>query len=146
MGMPVVFDVAQFRINYPAFADATMYPDTTLENYFDQAECFIANPGGPCLTGDRLEKALNLMTAHLCRLSELIVDGKTPGVETSASVGSVSVGLAAPPFGNSQWSWWLNQTPYGQELQALLYSIPAGGLYIGGSCERANFRGPGGRF
>ncbi len=140
------FNPVRFREDFRAFADATRFPDALLQGYFDAAGCYVSNINSGCLRGTCRERALNLMTAHLCRISELVQQGKTPGVETSASVGSVSVSQTPPPFGTSEWSWWLNTTPYGQELLALLSGVVAGGLYLNGRAERAAFRKVGGRF
>lgn len=62
---------------------------------------------------------------------------------TSASEGSVSVGMMAPPAKNG-WQFWLSSTPYGVQLGALLGVASAGGVFIGGSEERAAFRKAGG--
>ena len=142
----IAFDVAGFRARYTVFADTARYPDATLQGYFDQGICYVDNTTGGCLSESCRTSALWAITAHICRLNELIEQGKTPGIETSASVGSVSVSITPPPFGTSQWSWWLNTTAYGQQLQALLAGQVAGGLYIGGRCERSAFRKVGGRF
>ncbi len=142
----LMFDVAQFRLDFPAFADSTAFPDATLQGYFNSASCYISTSDFGCLNGDCRVMALYLMTAHLCQISQLAISGKTSGLVTSSSVGSVSVGLTPPPFGSSQWSWWLNTTPYGQQLQALLSQASIGGLYICGRPERSAFRKVGGRF
>ncbi len=142
----ILFDVALFRERFEAFADAVRFPDATLQAYFDTALCYIDNAQGGCLSDECRLQALNAMTAHLCQLTQDIGAGKTPGVQTGASVGSVSVSLAAPPFGTSEWSWWLNTSAYGQQFLALLSGQVAGGLYIGGRCERGAFRKVGGRF
>jgi len=146
----VIFDVALFRQTFPAFADETLFPDATLQAYFDTATCFIANEDNPCLSNDCLLYGLNLMTAHLCFISQNAASGNTVGLVTGASIKNVSVSLTPPPFGSSQWSYWLSLTPYGLQLQALLSASVAGGLYVGGSPERSGFRkafgvfGPGG--
>jgi len=140
------FNATTFRRRFPAFQSQTDFPDITLQGYFDTALCYIDNTKGGCLSDDCREQALFAMTAHLCQLSGMVIRGKTPGVKTGSSVSSVSVSLAAPPFGSSEWSYWLNTTAYGQQFLALLSGQVAGGLYIGGRCERAAFRKVGGRF
>ena len=142
----IAFNVALFRQQFPAFASETTYPDATLQVYFTTGSCFVSTQDYGCLSGDCRVLALNAMTAHLCRLNEMIVAGNQPGVVTSSSVGSVSVSLTPPPFGTSEWSYWLNQTPYGQQVQVLLEQSAVGGLYVGGSCERQGFRKYGGVF
>ena len=140
------FNPTTFREQFPAFADETRFPDAQLQMYWDMAGCYVGNERGGCLDDTCRVLLLNLMTAHLCQINQLIISGKTPGITTSSSVGSVSVSITPPPFGSSQWSWWMNLTAYGQQAQSLLSVNVAGGLYIGGRCERAAFRKVGGRF
>ena len=142
----ITFDVDEFRFLFQEFSDETAYPTDRLQACFDQAICFINNVPTRCLPENCLTLALNLFTAHLCEIADNSRQGKTPALVTSSSVGSVSVGATAPPFGSSQWSWWLNTTRYGPQLQALLYSASSAGRYIGGRCERQGFRKIGGGF
>ena len=146
MANRIMLNLALFRERFTAFSDVSRFPDSLIQNYFSQGLCYIDNARGGCLSDACRDQALMLITAHICRLNELITTGKTPGITTSATVGSVSVSTTPPPFGTSQWAWWLNTTPYGQQLQALLSGQVAGGLYVGGRCERAAFRKVGGRF
>ena len=143
----ITFDLALFRRQYPAFTDPP-FTDEMITDCASMALCFISNQDYGCLRGDCRRQALNLMVAHLCTIRDGTRTNPptAPGVKTSATVGSVSVGLAAPPFGSSQWKWWLHNTPYGAQLLALLGQAGASGLYIGGRCERAAFRKVGGRF
>ena len=144
----ITFNIPLFRERFPAFASEITYPDALLQGYFDTSLCYIDNAKAGCLSEACREQGLFAMTAHLCLLSSMITQGrgKTPGVKTGSSVGSVSVSMVAPPFGSSEWSYWLNITPYGQQFIALLSAQIAGGLYIGGRCERGAFRKVGGGF
>ena len=146
MSNRITFDIPRFRQRFPMFADETLFPDALLQGYFDTATCYVDNTRGGCLSDTCRELALWAMTAHLCRLFQLIGQGKTPGVTTSATVGSVSVSTTPPPFGTSEWSYWLSTTPYGQMLISLLAGQVAGGLYLNGRPERSAFRKVGGRF
>ena len=83
--------------------------------------------------------ALSLMTAHLLGISVSANAGQNSGVVISATIDKVTVGLMAPPAGNN-WQYWLNQTPYGQQLLALLSAASAGGFYVGGNPVVSNFR------
>jgi hypothetical protein len=97
------------------------------------------------LKDEQRQYALNLMTAHLLYLSDLIAKGSPTGIVTSASEGAVSIGLAPPPAKN-QFQFWLNQSPYGQQLLALLRVKGAVGVYVGGATVLSNFRQPNGSF
>ena len=142
----ITFDAASFRTEFTAFSNAVSFPDATLQGYFNAASCYISTTDYGCLSGDCRVRALHLMTAHLCQIAELVSKGQAPNLVTSSSVGSVSVGLTPPPVGSNQWAWWLNTTPYGAELHALLNTASIGGFYIGGRPERSAFRKVGGRF
>lgn len=141
----ITFDPAAFRVLFPTFQ--TPPSDATLQAWFDLATATISNEDYGCLilTGAARVQALNLMTAHIGTLFDMIASGQTPGYETSATVDKVSVTVQAPP-GKSQFIWWLNTTPYGAMLAALLGTVAVGGLYVGGMPERSGFRRVGGGF
>jgi hypothetical protein len=141
----IVFDVAAFRLAYPQFADDTKFPDAVLQGYWDTATCFICPEDYGYLHGKCRERAINLMTAHLAALSVIIASGETPGMVQGATIDKVSVTLTPPPV-KTQLAWWLNLTPYGMQLWALLEMSAVGGMFIGGSQNYAAFRKPNGRF
>lgn len=143
----ITFDVTAFRAAFPQFANLTKYPDARLQGYFDSASCIINNNDYGCgsLTGTCRVRALNLQTAHLAALADIIAGGQAPGLVNSATVDKVSVSLTPPPFKN-QWQWWLSLTPYGAELLALLQAKAVGGFYVGGLPEISAFRKVGGIF
>jgi len=91
------------------------------------------------------------MTAHILTLT---IATNPNGVNDTLSQGGfvqgstidkISVTLQAFDT-NSEFVWWLNQTSYGQQLNALLRVSSAGGVYIGGYNELGSFRRSGGRF
>lgn len=140
----LVFDVALFREQFPAFANATTFPTPQLQMYWDMATCYISdNADYGWLQGTCRQLALNFMTAHLTALSVIIAGGQVPGLMQNATIDKVSVSLTPPPIPN-QWQWWLNLTPYGQQLLALLEARSVGGDYIGGLPELSSFRKVGG--
>lgn len=142
------FDVASFRLLYPAFASVTDFPDAYLTAQFGQARAYITPYDNAWTSGDLLQTALNLMTAHLTQINVILAaNGKTPtlGVLQSATIDKVTVSNAPPPVKNG-WQYWLATTPYGQQLWALLKSAANIGPYVGGLPERAAFRKVGGYF
>lgn len=144
----LVFDVTLFRQQFPAFADETKHPDAQLQMYWDLAVCYVSAEDYGYLSGSCRQTAINMMVAHLTALNDTVNSGGGGGLTgqvQSSTVGKVSVSLTPPP-NKSQWSWWLGQTPYGQQLEALLSANIAGGMYIGGSPERSAFRKAGGVF
>lgn len=142
------FDVTTFRLLYPAFANVTLFPDVYLTAQFGQAKAYITPYDNAWTSGDMLQTALNLMTAHLTQINVILAaNGKTPtlGVLQSATIDKVTVSNAPPPTRNG-WQYWLATTPYGMQLWALLKSAANVGPYIGGLPERAAFRKVGGYF
>ncbi len=142
----LTFDVAAFRVQFPAFADETLFPDATLQMYWDNATCYMDDNGSyGILTGACRQLALNYLTAHLAAISVIIAGGDIPGQVQASTVDKVSVTLT-PPENPNQWQWWLGTTPYGQQLLALLQARSAGGWYVGGLPESGAFRKYGGNF
>jgi len=138
----LTFNVAQFRVEFPEFVDV---PDPTLQQYWNTAILYISNQNAGVMNGSSRQYALDLMTAHLTKLSALILAGQTPSIVNSSSIDKISVSLTPPPFKTS-WDWWLSTTPYGLQLLALLNVNSVGGGYYGGLPERTAFRKVGGTY
>jgi len=137
----LTFDVVLFRAAYPAFSDSTTYPDSLLQMYWDTGTCYISDENYGWLQDACRQLALNLMTAHLTYLSTLINVGKSGTIKQSATIDKVTVTYVPPPINDSEFDWWLNTSPYGQQLLSLLQVQSVGGFYVGGSPERAAFNG-----
>lgn len=140
-----VIDYATFRILFPAFANATTYPNAVLDVFWASAVSFLGDYDGCLLSGAGLQSALNFMTAHLLQSNVLLQSGQTAVIVTGSTVDKVSVQLMPPPV-KSAWQWWLFTTPYGVQLWALLSAQSGGGFYVGGRPEQSAFRKVGGRF
>ena len=133
-----------FRTLFPALAPSTDYASTIPQTYWNVATAYISNRNGGCYAGGmtlaQQTLALNLMTAHLVYLTNLIAAGNSPGVTTAATIDKISVTLEPPPAPN-QWQYWLNQSPYGQQLLALLQVASVGGFYASSAVPgRAGFQ------
>ena len=135
-------DVSVFRGMYPIYADEAAYPDSMLNAYYDIGKCYIADNECTLIEACR-EQALMLMLAHLLYIKTLADQGNKAVVVTNATEGKVSVSIAQPP-GSDNFSYWLNTTPYGPQILAMLEVASAGGWYVGGSNERQGFRKAGG--
>jgi hypothetical protein len=138
------YNDSAFRALFPAYANTVFYTATTLQAWWDTATAYVSNCNGGCYTGGmtlaQQTLALNQMTAHLVYLNNLIAAGSTPGVTVAATVDKVSVTLEPPPAPN-QWQYWLQTSPYGQQLLALLQVASVGGIYAAsGVPGRAGFR------
>jgi hypothetical protein len=144
----ITFDPASFRAQYPQFADPVKFPDVALQAQFDLATGYVDAEGYSSMTDAVRTHALYLMTAHLLGLGVIIAQGNytgQPGIVVASRVGDVQVQLQPPPE-RGQWRYWLNLTPYGAQLVALLEVQSAGGFFVGGLPERAAFRKVGGVF
>lgn len=128
----LLFDATDFRAQIPAYMNPVMYPDTVLQQYWNGAVNYISD-WGQCgrLRCESRRYAINLMAAHLIFLAGLVQQGQTPGLMQSATIDKVSVALTPPPLPN-QWQWWLNGSPYGAQLLALLQVRSVGGGYSPG--------------
>ena len=129
-----MFPLAQFRILYPAFSSLS---DAIVLATAEQAKCYLSANGCKCD-----DQGWMLMVAHLLSLRPSTSGGSAPasGQVVSASVGGVSVSYAQAPQGSSSFKHWLNGTPYGQQLLALLGKCSTGGRYYGGLPETRAFR------
>lgn len=148
--MTATLDPALFRKLFAEFADDGAYPDPVLQIRWDSEAVVYVSPDDTCdLAGASRTYAVQLMLAHLLRLSKVIAASAAgealTGVVTAATIDKVSVTLQPPPA-RGEWGHWLAQTPYGQQLSALLAARSAGGFYVGGNPERSAFRKVGGVF
>ena len=140
------YNYALFRAQFPAFASTLLYPEIVLATYFDIATCYVDANDTCRLSGDCLQYALNLLTAHLVALNAAApATGGTPGIVSSATIDKVSVAFQIPTT-TSPFLLWLNKTGFGQQLAALLRVKAVGGFYVGGAPERSSIRRVGGRF
>lgn len=138
----ITLNPAAFRALFPQFANSTTFPDVALEIQFGAATGYVSADTYGDMSEPVRTQALYLMMAHLLALGVIIASGNytgTPGIVTQSSVGDVSVSLQPPPE-RGQWRYWLNMTPYGAQLVALLEMQSAGGFFVGGLPERAAFR------
>jgi hypothetical protein len=144
----ITLDPAAFRALFPQFADPAKYPDAALSIQFGAAAGYVSADTYGDMTVAARTNALYLMTAHLLAIGAIIAQNNYQGqvgIVTGAVVDHVQITLTPPPV-KSQWQWWLNTTPYGAQLVALLQAQAAGGFYVGGLPERAAFRKVGGYF
>lgn len=152
--MSYTADWTYFRATPPftVFSDETTYSDTYLDTMFDNAQLMMPETMTAInsITFSSANQAMNnlyLMTAHLITLNNQIVgnssssgyDAGGAGIATSvSSSGGLSINYVAPPS-DSELTWWLNQTPFGQQLAVIITTRLKGGFLIGGSTRRRGF-------
>ncbi len=124
----LVFNVTVFRQYYPEFGNETLFPTTTLQQYWNQSSSYISTANRGTLNNVSRQTALNLMTAHIAKIAIFNSQGEVPGIITDSEVDKVKVQLEPPPLPN-QFRWWLSTTVYGQELLAMLQIRSVGGFY-----------------
>ena len=138
----ITISAADIRNAFPAFSDAEQYPDGIIENSIEMAKCFISDTISGCcpVSFECRALMLELMSAHILSLQSSGSSeqgGESSGVSgmiTAATIADVHVNTAVPAD-QGQLQWYLNQTPYGQQLFALL-KIKSSPLYFGGSRQR----------
>lgn len=141
-----VYTDSAFRAQFPAFANTTTYPQATLSGYWTMGVAYISDVNvGAVWKQAQAQLANDLMAAHLAYIYQLTNAGGSTGVTTGATEGSVSVTLLPPPA-KTAYGFWLSQSPYGQQLAALLKQMAGVGFLVGGSYERQGFRKIGGIF
>lgn len=142
----VTFDPAAFKARFPEFATQT---DPVLTAQWNTAALYVTTENYGRLMDDGRVYAVQLMTAHLLRLAANIAadagGAGTPSIVAQASIDKVRITLAPPPTPDAR-TYWLNLTPYGQQLIVFLQARAVGGFYVGGTRERAAFRKAGGVF
>lgn len=134
-----------FRALFPAYASPSQFPASTLQQFWNSAILYVNNKNGGCFVGTmslaQQTQAINLMTAHLAYISGLIASGQIPGIVTGAQIDKINVTLEPPPAKNL-WQYWVQTSPYGQQLLALLQVAGVGGFYATtGLPGRAGFQG-----
>lgn len=141
-----MIDIPVFKCRYPPFKDV---PDDTIKNVWELSQCFSAAAKSLFDCAQCGKQFEWLLLAHLLAILGYPAAGAVTeaGIVTSATVGSVSVSLGRISSSKSSFLQWLNKTPWGEILSALLGSISkAGPHYIGGSPEGRSFRKWGGRW
>lgn len=86
-----------------------------------------------------------LMVAHMLQMRKMSEENPAGNAIASATIDKVSVSYSVNQSGNSS-NDWLNLSPYGKELLALIAKHCGGVRYIGGYPERSGFRIVKGRF
>jgi len=139
----IEFNIAEFRIRFPEFSDVLKFPDVRLEFFWFEATCLISDQDCGRLTGKCRELAIQLLTAHIAKLSEEEAEGG--GIVQSATIDKVSVTLKYPEF-RTQSQWWFYQTPYGSQYYTMLIIRSIGGWNVGGRPVSSGFRKENGSF
>ena len=136
------YNDSAFRALFPAYADSGTYPMATLQGYWNSAILYVNNCGWSAMSLAQQTQAINLMTAHIAYINGIIASGNIPAMVNGASIDKISVTLQPPPFGSSQFKWWLGLSPYGQQLLALFAVVGVGGYYSTAAIPgRLGFRG-----
>jgi hypothetical protein len=140
------FDFAAWQALFPELS-APYFSEATVTAWWNVATVYLGDTdywGG--LSGAQLDMALNQLTAHLAYSAFLMYSGEgEPVIITSAVIDKVSISTQ-PPESRSAFDYWLNSTPYGRMLLALLSMLSAGGFVVGGMPELSGFRKIGGGF
>lgn len=135
---PYVFPVDRFLAEFPQFNDASSFPVNTVARCGKAATHYITawRQGFPLEDPDEREYALFLMAAHILSLrkntDDDMSDGQLPagGRVRKATVGAVTVETDSPStYSSDDYTYWLSQTIFGQELLAYLANAAPAGIF-----------------
>ena len=127
----ITFNIASFRVSFPAFSSTTTYPDATLQESWDVATLYITNSDYGYLSGAARTRAINLMAAHITKLSDLLASGRGQQMVITSKVAGLELTRLPPPV-KSQMQWWMGLSEYGTQLIALISRKGVGGMYFCG--------------
>ena len=131
----ITLTVDGFRSDFVEFSNTETYSNELISSFINRSYGYISrNVYGILSEADR-KLALELMTAHLLTINSKISSNTATGQIASTSIDAISVSLVAPVNKNA-WQYWLNSTPYGQQLLALLQAHAPAGIYYGGSYQK----------
>lgn len=128
--IPVLtFNYATFQSQIPLYASSPV--ESVVQAYWATATYYVSAINAGVIHDDARQYAINLMCAHLIFIANLAAEGQVPALLQNATVDKVSVGVTPPPLPN-QWQWWLDLSPYGQQLLALLQVNSVAGFFTAG--------------
>lgn len=145
--IPFVFPIDRFLSEFPEFNDTSNFPLTNIARCGKMASRYITEwrCGFPLQDPEERLYALFLMTAHLLLLRKNTADdiagGNLPsgGRVKKAVVGAVTVETDTPnTYRQDDYTFWLSQTTFGQELLSYLESAAPAGLFT--NCMRDTVR------
>lgn len=134
------FNSQTFKSLFPAYKDKA---DSALQIIWDAATNYMTDQTRQCFQGrwpiKKQAYALQLLTAHLVYINDLVATGTAGGLMQAATIDKITVTLTPPPVPN-EFRFWLNQSPYGQQLLSLLELASVGGFFAGGGSVRGSLR------
>src|SRR3982751_4679447 len=97
----IPLNITDFRALFSAFQNNAAYPDGTIDLYWRMSTNYVSDRQYTwCVAGWRSAGqqtlAIQLMTAHLLAINDIIQNGDTPGVATGATIDKISVTLQPP--------------------------------------------------
>lgn len=134
---PFVFPIENFLEEFPEFG-ANGFTQAQVNRCGRMASRYITEwrNGFPLQEADDRLYAMYLMTAHILTMRKNAADdfanGNSPtgGRVRKATVGAVTVETDSPnSYTMDDYSYWLSQTTYGQELLAYLANSAPAGIY-----------------
>lgn len=126
-------DLAQFRVDFPEFADAVAYPDGQLTFWSDIAEKLVVE----CAWGDLYDFGVQLLVAHNLVMAKAsknsaatgALPGGLAGQQNSKTVGSVSVGYDSAAAAEKDAGMY-NTTTYGKQFIHYARLFGAGAIQL----------------
>lgn len=128
-----MFDLANFRTNFPEFASTTVYPDAQITFWATIAQKMV----NECVWCDMYDFGVQLYVAHEITLAAMnakaVTVGGNPGgfsgAAQSKAVGAVNVSYDTTTTSEKDAGWW-NLTTYGKQFYRLVQIFGAGCIQL----------------
>ena len=125
--------VAQFRADFPAFADDAAYPDAAIQFWLDLAPAYVGDAWAQYQDkGTELFAAHNLALGPVVGAGGVVTGGGVSGPVTSKSIKDVSVSYDAS-VGLDETAGFYNGTIYGRQYWQLRKLFGKGVLQLTGA-------------
>ncbi len=126
-------DKAQFRLDFPEFANTATYPDSSLDFWAGVAEIQVVKNVWKTMyaTGVKLYVAheITLAAQNVRAASKGGAPGQSGGIANSKTVGSASIGFDSNTSTEKDAGWW-NRTTYGMQFYRLMRLYGAGCIQL----------------
>jgi Protein of unknown function (DUF4054) len=137
-----MFTLSDFRLNFPEFS---LVADTTVNRAYTFASFTISQEPNPLVGQAKIDLMTEYLVAHILQLglntqASATGDAQPSYPIASATEGSVSLSLVAPPTGKDAMRFWLFLTQYGISLLSLARTLISGGYYAGGEFNDVGIR------
>lgn len=131
--MNPTFDISEFRVNFPEFADAQVFPNQQISFYASLASLQVRQ----CVWKNAWNNGMSLYVAHELVLarqnSKAAAAGGSPGqqggIANTKTVGGATIGFDSQSSSEERAGFW-NLTTYGKQFIRLARIFGAGAIQL----------------